>query len=208
MSSVNPGWRTDFLGKQPNNQSRVVIGFATRDSGGYGAFRQLKGQLNERFAVVGYIPIDQDDPHQAEMANGIASMITGMLNRYTSQTPSTEEKNAALISQIGDKLISKSPWLRDSFGFPDGLTLVDKCVDEATNIIYLRESGSSQQASQKLANYLSSGFSWMPDLVTALGDYAAHRNKYPTINDFYPQIVKVLEKSMDKEQKRIDKALK
>ena len=55
---------------------------------------------------------------------------------------------------------------------------------------------------------MSSGFNWMPEMVTALLDYSCHRNKYPTINDFNPQIVKVMNKYLDNEQKRLDKALK
>ena len=212
MPLVNPNWTPDFLGKPLNHQNKVVIGFATRDSGGYGAFRHLKGQMNDVFVVVCYTPIDQDDQNQAERRNnGMAMMIGGMLAKDRSQSSPIEEKNAGLLSEIGGKMISQMPWLRDMYGFPDGQTLVDKCVEGATEIIRLNMMGdnsSLQQANQKLADYLSSGFSWMPDLVTALADYATHRNKYNSINDFYPQIAKVLSQSLAVEQKRFDKALK
>ena len=141
----------------------------------------------------------------------MAMMIGGMLAKDRSQSSPIEEKNAGLLSEIGGKMISQMPWLRDMYGFPDGQTLVDKCVEGATEIIRLNMMGdnsSLQQANQKLADYLSSGFSWMPDLVTALADYATHRNKYNSINDFYPQIAKVLSQSLAVEQKRFDKALK
>ena len=212
MPQVNPNWTPDFLGKPLKHQNKVVIGFATRDSGGYGAFRHLKGQMNDVFAVIGYTPFDQDDQAQAERRrNGLAMMISGMLERDLSQSSTGEEKNAGLLSEIGDKMIKQKPWLRDMYGFPDGQTLMDKSVEVATEIIHLNmmgDTGASQQAKQKLADYLSSGFSWMPDLVTALADYATHRNKYNSINDFYPQIAKVLNKSLVAEQKRFDKALK
>ena len=57
-------------------------------------------------------------------------------------------------------------------------------------------------------NSSSTVFSWMPELVTALGNYAKNRGKYQSISDFYPQLAKVLNKCLDTEKKRIDKALK
>ena len=212
MPLVNPNWTSDFLGKPINHQNKVVIGFATCDDGGYGAFRHLKGQMNDVFTVIGYTPFDQNDQDRAERRrNSLAMMISGMLAKDLSQPSPGEEKDASLLSEVGDKMINQMPWLRNMFGFPDGQTLVDKCVEDAADIIHLNMMGnnsSSQQASQKLANYLSSGFSWMPDLVTALADYATHRNKYNSINDFHPQIAQVLSKSLAVEQQRFDKALK
>jgi hypothetical protein len=73
----------------------------------------------------------------------------------------------------------------------------------------MMENGStSRQVGQRLARTISSGFSWMPELVNALRDYSCHRNKYKTLNDYYPQIAKVMEKYLDAEKKRLDKALK
>jgi len=75
--------------------------------------------------------------------------------------------------------------------------------------VFLMENGGSvRQVEQELTREVSSGFNWMPEMVTALLDYSSHRNKYPTINDFNPQIVKVMNKYLDNEQKRLDKALK
>ena len=85
-----------------------------------------------------------------------------------------------------------------------GITYPDPLVQ----FISMTENGiSAEQACQYLNNY-STVFAWMPELVTALGDYANNRNKYRSISDFYPQLAKVLNKYLDDEQKRLDKALK
>jgi len=96
-----------------------------------------------------------------------------------------------------------------NYGFSDGLALINSSIEKAAEIAFMMENGNPvQHVNQQLSRDVSSGFTWMPQLVTALRDYSCHRNKYKTINDFYPQLVKVLNKYLDNEQKRMDKALK
>ena len=207
MSNIHPEWYDAFYGKPSNSLNRFVMGFATSDGGGYGTDRHLKGQPWENCPVVCYYDLEQKKLSQ-ESRNGLATMITGMLNRSSDEQPTTVEKNAALLNEIGNKLLSNNQWLK-SAGYYDGKTVMSRSIDNAADIIYMMENGStSKQVRNQLAQNISSGFTWMPELVTALRDYSGHRNKYPTLNDFYPQIAKVLDKYLDGEQERIDKALK
>ena len=48
----------------------------------------------------------------------------------------------------------------------------------------------------------------MPELVTSLRYYAAHRDQYPTLNDYYPEIAHCLSKFFENEVERMQKALK
>ena len=140
------------------------------------------------------------------MRGAIANMITGMLSGSVDQS---SDENLALLGEIGTKLLSNNLLLGYNYGINDGQTLMNKSLEEAAKIVFMMESGSTaQQVGQQLARNISSGFSWMPELVNALCDYTSHRNKYKTISDFYPQIAKVLNKYLDNEQKRLDKALK
>ena len=89
------------------------------------------------------------------------------------------------------------------------MSAMNNSIEKAAEIIYLMQNGgSANHVGYLLSNDLASGFAWMPELVTALRDYANHRNKYKTLNDFYPQIAKVMEKYLDAQKKRLDKALK
>jgi hypothetical protein len=140
------------------------------------------------------------------MREATANMITGMLSGSVDQSSG---ENLALLGEIGTKLLSNNLLLGYNYGINDGQTLINKSLEEAANIIFMMENGSTaKQVGQKLASNISSGFSWMPELVNALRDYTSHRNKYKTLNDFYPQIAKVMGKYLVTEQKRMDKALK
>ena len=64
-----------------------------------------------------------------------------------------------------------------------------------------------QDAGYKMEQYLNvmglemvqKGFPWMFDLVGTLRYYTAHRDKYPTLADFYPDIARCLEKYVEDE---------
>jgi hypothetical protein len=209
MPYVHPEWFSDFYGKPSSNLQKVVMGCATRDGGAYGTVRHLKGQPMENCPVVGYYGTDKMTQIPEGMREAIANMITGMLNGSLDQSSAKEDKNLALLGEIGTRLLSDNPMLGYNYGIRDGQTLMNKSMEKAANIIFMMESGSTaQQVGQQLARDISSGFSWMPELVNALRDYTSHRNKYKTLNDYYPQIAKVMEKYLDTEKKRLDKALK
>ena len=209
MPYVHPEWFADFYGKPSSDLNKVVMGFATRDGGAYGTVRHLKGQPMENCPVVGYYGTDKMTQIPEGKREAIANMITGMLNGSLDQSSAKEDKNLALLGEIGTRLLSDNPMLGYNYGFSDGQALMNKSMEKAANIIFMMESGSTaQQVGQQLARDISSGFSWMPELVNALRDYPSHRNKYKTLNDYYPQIAKVMEKYLDTEKKRLDKALK
>ena len=204
MSYVHPEWFNHFYGVPFSNSNKVVIGFANGGNA-YGASRHLKGQQKDDFVIVGNYYLNQPGKSQDEIRNGIAMMIFGMLNNPPVE--SSDNKNAALLSEIGEKLLGNNQNMRRRYG--NGQKLISKSISDAAGIIYAMENGNTpQQVGRLLARDISEGFTWMPELVTVLRDYASHRNKYATINDFYPQIAKVLNKCLDNEKKRIDKALK
>jgi hypothetical protein len=185
------------------------MGFATRDGNSYGATRHLKGQPWDEFCVAGYYDFDNEQQIPEEMVNWIAGSITTMLNHDFNQSSTTAEKNAAFLDETGTRLLDNNQWLKRAYGYSDGKTVMNRSLKKAIEILYLMENGvSADYVNHLLTNGMSSGFVWMPELVNALRDYSSHRNKYPTINDYYPQIANVLNKYLDDEQKRLDKALK
>ena len=209
MPYVHPEWYADFYGKPSSNLQKVVMGFATRDGGAYGTVRHLKGQPWEYCPVVCYYGLDEMTQITEKMRGSTANMITSMLNGSVDQSSANEEKNLALLGEIGTRLLNINPMLGYNYGFSDGQTLMNKSMDKAAEIVFMMENGSpTQQVGYQLARDISSGFTWMPELVNALRDYTAKRNKYKTLNDFYPQIAKVMGKYLETEQKRLDKALK
>jgi len=72
----------------------------------------------------------------------------------------------------------------------------------------MEENGfAAEQVRDEMYGQLGRGFHWMPELVGALKEYTHHRDKYPTFNDFYPEIAKVLGAYVESEHQQINTAL-
>ena len=214
MPYVHTEWFANLYGLPTGDKKHVVMGFATRDDSGsnYHPSRYLEGQQWDDICIIGYEDLDNEGQISEEALNGIASLIAISLNQHfrpVSIGLSSANRDAALLDEIGNRLLDNNQMLKRNGGQIDGKAIMNKSLKKASDILYLMENGGSEQyLNYMLANDISSGFAWMPELVTALRDYSCHRDKYLTINYFYPQIVKVLNKYLDNEQKRLDKALK
>lgn len=205
MPSVHPEWLADFMGKGTPDQYKVVIGFANGRNG-FGAKRHLKGQPWDQINVVN---ISLDGQGNLSMGtNDIAAGLNSMFNQFSREPLIDNESITGALSEVGEKLYNMNQAQMQMNRIQDGKSAIAKSIVAAANFISMTENGiSTEQACQYLNSY-STVFTWMPELVTALGDYANNRSKYRSISDFYPQLAKVLSKHLQKEQQSYDKALK
>ena len=88
------------------------------------------------------------------------------------------------------------------------ITVINESVVRAAVIIYMQENGfTAEQVKAEMYDQIGCAFNWMPELVSTLQDYTKHRNRYKTLADYYPEIVKCLSKYLKEETKRIEKPL-
>lgn len=206
MPQFDPEGSMRFFGMKRTSRPRAIIGFANGGNG-YGAYSHPLGQSPEVFALSGYYDMNGQKPYMN--AEQVLSTLNGMLGSAPTTSMISDRKTAALIDKIASRLYEMKGSSMSMYGYSNGNTAINKSLEAASDIIGMAQQGYRAQAIQEqMANYINRGFTWMPELVTALGDYALHRNKYKTFIDFYPQLAKVLNKYLDNEQKRIDKALK
>ena len=207
MPYVHPEWFSNFLGINNNQPDRrkFVIGFAN-GTNGYGANRHLLGQNWDQYVIMGAQNDGQEKPY-LEGKNYAMSLVS-TFNRFSRQPLISDQSITATLSEVGNKLFNMNPNQLQMMGIQDGNSIVKKSISAAAQIFYMMENGSSTNEVQRYLNSYTTVFPWMPELVTAIGNYAKNRNKYPSISDFYPQIAQVLTKSLDTQQQRIDKALK
>ena len=86
--------------------------------------------------------------------------------------------------------------------------VLNESIVRAAVIIYIEENGfTAEQVEAEMYDQIGRGFHWMPELVSALKEYTHHRDIYPTLNDFYPEIAKTLGTYVVNEHKCIDEAL-
>ena len=96
---------------------------------------------------------------------------------------------------------------RQAYG--DWQTVINESIVRAAVILYMQDQGFDQkQVLNELAKQVCCNFNWMPELVASLRNYAANRDQYPTLNDYYPEIARCLSKYLEDEVERMQKALK
>ena len=83
----------------------------------------------------------------------------------------------------------------ESLHYNDWRIVVNDSLVRAAVIVYFYEHALNQFAMKTLEiETMGNGFPWMLDAVAALRYYAAHREQYPTLNDFYPKIARCLDR--------------
>ena len=114
--------------------------------------------------------------------------------------------NAKAMQDVGQKLFLLSQSAMESQHYNDWHIVINESLVRAAVIVYFYEHGHHQFALSTLnIETMGNGFPWMLDVVTALRYYAAHREQYPALNDFYPEIARCLDKYISDEAGMIEK---
>lgn len=207
MTYFHQEWYARFYGTAPTDRFRIVIGF-TCGGGNYGPRCQLPGQPHEVYAICGYYINPQTGKPYGKGANMAATLIHEFNHSFVNPLLNNEA-NASLIANIGQKLHKFSAYAMERQAYTNWQTVVNESIVRAAVILYMLDLGFDQkQVLNELANQVCCSFNWMPELVTSLRYYAAHRDQYPTLNDYYPEIARCLSEFFEKEVERMQKALK
>lgn len=207
MTYFHQEWYARFYGTAPTDRFRIVIGF-TCGGGNYGPSRQLPGQPREAYAICGYYINPQTGKPYGEGANMATTLIHEFNHSFVNPLLNNET-NASLIATTGQKLHKFSAYAMERQAYSDWQTVINESIVRAAVILYMLDQDFDQkQVLSELANQVCRSFNWMPELVASLRYYAAHRDQYPTLNDYYPEIARCLSKYIEDEVGRMQKALK
>ncbi len=206
MKYFNQNWYARFYGMAPEETFTVIIGF-TNGGNNFGPSRQFPGQKKEVFSICGYY-LENETGKAYENGEKWASVLIHEFNHSFVNPLLDEETNKALLEPIGEDLYALTEWIMKVQAYRSATTVLNESIVRAAVIIYMEENGfTAEQVKQEMYDQLCHGFHWMPELVSALKDYQHHRDKYPTFNDFYPEIAKVLGAYVESEHQRINAAL-
>ncbi len=207
MQHFRQDWYAKFYGTEPTERFRIVIGF-TNGGGSYGPSRQLTGQPKEVFAICGYY-VDSETGKSFENGLDYALTLIHEFNHSFVNPLLDNEANANLLTPIGQQLLKHSYYALRAQAYKNAQTVINESIVRAATIIYMQENGfSDEQIHEEMQQQIARDFAWMPELVAALHNYVANRDKYLTLNDFYPGIANCLSEYLKRENERIEKPLK
>ena len=191
-TNVMPYIHTDWYGKfyngaAPAEQFRIFIGF-TYGSTNNGASRQLPGQPREVFAVCGY----NLNPKTGRLLFDTSLPLHEFNHSFVNPLLENNEK---AMQEVGKKLFQSLQSVMEKQHYDDWHIVINESLVRAAVIVYFYENGFNQFAMNMLnIETMQNGFPWVLDVVSALRYYATHREQYSTLNDFYPEIARFLNK--------------
>ncbi len=205
MQFFHQDWYPRFYGTQPTEKFGIIIGF-TNGGGNYGPSRQREGQPREVFAICGYY-VDEATGNAFENAADYAATLIHEFNH--SFVNPLYETYADQLGPIGEKLLKWHHRNMSSQAYRNAATVINESVVRAAVILYMQENGfTDEQVKAEMYEQIARDFLWMPELVTATQYYTKHRNRYRTLSDFYPEIIKCLGKYLKEGTKRIERPLR
>lgn len=207
MKFFHQDWYAKFYGTAPDEDFGVIVG-CTNGHGNYGVNRTQRGRKKEVFAIVGYEP---DQATGQPFGNGMAyaSTLIHEFNHSFVNPLLQESANWEQLKPAADYLYRCSALAMQRQAYGNVQTLVNESVVRAAVICYMADNGFSRKEIQdELYEQIARDFKWMPELVSALHQYARHRSRYPTLADYYPEIAKVLAKYAARERKRIEAGMR
>lgn len=177
-------WFDAFFGKRPQASFTVDIDLLN-GGGNYGAHFQAPDSHEELFCVLGAWRTDSQGLPEFGR-NAVPVVIHEFCHSYCN---SLINRHLAELRASGDALFAHESAKMRSQAYSNGATLLRESLVRACVIRYLRQYGGEEAARRAIQAEKQNGFLWMQELSDLLGNYEAHREKYPTLDDFSPRLV-------------------
>jgi hypothetical protein len=177
-------WFRDFFGEKPNAAFTVIPGMLNGGSC-YGAHFRAAGGQEELFCMLGVWQTD---------SGGLPEFTSGMVGTVVHEFGHSYAN--PLIDRHWDELRAPAQILYKpvaqkmrSQAYGEPATLLRESLVRACGVRYARQYEGTKAASEAIRREKSRGFLWSQELSDLLGDYEAHRDRYPTLEAFAPRLV-------------------
>jgi hypothetical protein len=182
-------WFDEFFGSKAGATYSVIPGLLC-GNGNYGAgVRFEDGRPEEIRPILGCANWDQSGiPVFTERA--VPLLVHELCHSYTN---SIVDRHADALQPVAEPLfeVTAAAMRRQAYG--TWRIMVYESLVRATVVRYLRDVRGDEAAATQIREDASRGFSWIGDLASALDAYVKDRARYPTLDDFMPEIVRFFE---------------
>jgi len=176
-------WLGEFFGVEEMGNLRLVLGFLNGPSN-YGP-RFTDGKIREKYAIIGMSLPDADGnpvfhPRKLETtAHEFCHSFTNpVVDKYIEQ-----------LQPAGEKLYAAKALAMKRIGYQSWRSLMYESAVRACVASYIRNSFEPEYLQNYLDNEAGYGFVWTKELSNLLRTYEANRDKYPTFESFFPEII-------------------
>ena len=176
-------WLGEFFGVEEMGDLRLVLGFLNGPSN-YGP-RFTAGKTREKYAIIG-MPLPDADGNPVFRPRKLATTAHEFCHSFTNPVV---EKYMEQLQPAGEKLYAAKAPAMKRIGYQNWQSLMYESAVRACVACYIRNSFEPEYLQNYLDEDAGNGFVWTKELSDLLRTYEANRDKYPTFESFFPEIV-------------------
>ena len=177
-------WFDAYFGRRPQAGFTVALGLLN-GGGCYGPHFRAAGGREELYCVLGVWQTDKQG-----LPEFTRSMLDTVVHEFChSYANPIITRHQAELSASGEVLFAQVAARMRSQAYGNAHTMLCESLVRASTVRYVRQYEGEEAARRAIHSEKGRGFLWMQEMSDLLGEYEAHRDQYPTLEDFSPRLV-------------------
>jgi hypothetical protein len=186
LNKVDFKWFESFYGEKPKGDFRLVLAMLNGYSN-YGSTNDYQDGKEEIYAIIGVSKMG-DDGIPVFNGRNLELIIHEFNHSFCNKLMEAEYENMKTKSQEIYNLV-KDNLRRQAYGSP--LTMNCEILVRAGVIQYYKEKQLTDNIQSMIGNEQGRGFLWIDKLCYELDNYQQEREKYASLSDYMPEIVRL-----------------
>ena len=183
--SVDTHWYEEFYGTPPTGKLAIIVGIGN-GACNYGSKVVYPGGREDVYAVMGTWTVDEGGipfyTHDYYLSTLIHEFNHSFINHLN-------EKHYGILEAQGKALFQPLDALMSDQAYPSPLYMMNEALVRAAVVRYIAKHNPDKgKAEGEIRTQLGNGFIWIDELAAKLDEYEHHRDKYPTLESFMPEI--------------------
>jgi hypothetical protein len=182
---ANLKWFDGFFGVRPKASFRVAIGMANGPNC-YGAAVSV-GDSEQLYCILGAWKCGMLGWGEPEFDK---SMLPTVVHEFChSYTNSLVDAHFGELEEAAERLFKRVGARMKRMAYGNPKTMMRESMVRACVIRYMHATDGAGAAGKQAESDIRRGFLWIAELAELLGRYEAQREKYPTLEQFLPEVV-------------------
>ena len=177
-------WFDAYFGQRPQAGFTVALGLLN-GGGCYGPHVRAADGREELYCVLGVWQTDKQGLPEFT-PNVLDTVVHEFCHSYANPLIG---RHQAELSASGEALFAQVAARMRSQAYGSAHTMLCESLVRACTVRYLRQYEGEEAARLAIRAEKGKGFLWMQEMSDLLGEYEAHREQYPTLEDFSPRLV-------------------
>ena len=178
-------WFDDFFGARPGANFHIFLGMMNGPSN-YGAKIKL-AQTEEYYCILGVWSaglLGFGEPKFNK--NMLPIVIHEFCHSYANQIV---DAHLSELQKPGEKIFAKVSKKMERMAYGNWQTMMRESLVRACVVRYRAKNEGEDAAKKQIQSEIGNGFFWMQELSDVLIKYEQQRDKYPSLEAFFPEVV-------------------